>query len=248
MSIVLVGSTSGSVTLQEPAVAGTTVITLPSTSGTLLQSGTAVTPAQGGIGATATPANGQIPIGNGTNYTPATLTAGTGISVTNGAGSISIASTATSAVIQVKSTTKTDIFSSTSTSFTDVTGLSISITPTSASNKILVFMTLTCGSDTATVLVAFRLMRDSTAIDIGDAAGSRTQATGGAGRVNDVSDTYSINGVFLDSPATTSATTYKVQMMNNNGNTAFVGSNGLNADNPATGRYPSTITVMEVTP
>ena len=41
----------------------------------------------------AAPANGQIPIGNATNFTLATLTAGTGISVTNGAGSISIAST-----------------------------------------------------------------------------------------------------------------------------------------------------------
>lgn len=35
MSIVLVGSTSGSITLQEPAVAGTTVLTLPATSGTV---------------------------------------------------------------------------------------------------------------------------------------------------------------------------------------------------------------------
>jgi hypothetical protein len=52
MSLVLLGSTSGSVTLQEPAVAGSTVITLPATSGTLLQSGTTVTEAQGGTGTT----------------------------------------------------------------------------------------------------------------------------------------------------------------------------------------------------
>ena len=175
--------------------------------------------------------------------------AGNLITVPSTTGTMALTSQITSAgVIQVKSFTKTDIFSSTSTSYVDVTGLSVSITPTSASNKILVMMTLTCGSDTATIFVAFRLMRDSTAIDIGDAAGSRTRATGGAGRVNDVSDTYSINANFLDSPGLTSAITYKVQMLNNNGNTAFVGSNGLNADNPATGRYPSTITVMEVTP
>ena len=48
-------------------------------------------PAGGGTGIATTPANGQIPIGNGTNYTAATITAGTGITVTNGAGSISIA-------------------------------------------------------------------------------------------------------------------------------------------------------------
>ena len=45
----------------------------------------------GGTGITTTPTNGQLPIGNGTNYTAATLTAGAGISVTNGSGSITIA-------------------------------------------------------------------------------------------------------------------------------------------------------------
>lgn len=48
-------------------------------------------PAGGGTGITTTPTNGQIPIGNGTNYTAATITAGTGITVTNASGSITIA-------------------------------------------------------------------------------------------------------------------------------------------------------------
>ena len=43
MSIVMVGSTSGSITLQEPAVAGTTTINLPATSGTALVAPTALT-------------------------------------------------------------------------------------------------------------------------------------------------------------------------------------------------------------
>jgi hypothetical protein len=51
--------------------------------------------ANGGTGLSTTPANGALNIGNGTGFTRATLTAGTGISVTNGAGSISIASTIT---------------------------------------------------------------------------------------------------------------------------------------------------------
>lgn len=49
--------------------------------------------ANGGTGLTSTPTNGQIDIGNGTGFTRATLTAGSGISVTNGSGSITIAST-----------------------------------------------------------------------------------------------------------------------------------------------------------
>lgn len=48
-------------------------------------------PAHGGTGATGVPTNGQIPIGNGTVYVPATITAGTGVTVTNGSGSITIA-------------------------------------------------------------------------------------------------------------------------------------------------------------
>lgn len=46
----------------------------------------------GGLGITTTPTNGQIPIGNGTNYTAATLSAGSGVSITNAAGSVTIAS------------------------------------------------------------------------------------------------------------------------------------------------------------
>lgn len=45
---------------------------------------------QGGTGLTSTPTNGQILIGNGTDYTLATLTAGTNVSITNGAGTITI--------------------------------------------------------------------------------------------------------------------------------------------------------------
>ena len=47
--------------------------------------------ANGGTGLTSTPANGAIDIGNGSGFTRTTITAGTGITVTNGAGSISIA-------------------------------------------------------------------------------------------------------------------------------------------------------------
>jgi hypothetical protein len=52
-------------------------------------------PAQGGTGVSLTPTNGQLLIGNGTGYTLATLTAGSGITVTNAAGSITIANSST---------------------------------------------------------------------------------------------------------------------------------------------------------
>lgn len=60
----------------------------------------------GGIGINTVPSNGQIPIGNGATYTAATLTAGTGISITNGAGSIQISSSGV--VVTPAALTKTD--------------------------------------------------------------------------------------------------------------------------------------------
>jgi hypothetical protein len=57
--------------------------------------------ASGGTGLSSTPANGQLDIGNGTGFTRATITAGSGISVTNGAGSISIAATGGGTVTSV---------------------------------------------------------------------------------------------------------------------------------------------------
>lgn len=71
--------------------AGTTGLT-PSTATTgAITLGGALSVSNGGLGGTTTPTAGQIPIGNGTTYTIATITAGTGISVTNGSGAITIA-------------------------------------------------------------------------------------------------------------------------------------------------------------
>lgn len=54
--------------------------------------GTDVAVGDGGLGVSTTPTNGQIPIGNGTNYTIGNITAGSGIQITNGSGSITITS------------------------------------------------------------------------------------------------------------------------------------------------------------
>ena len=55
--------------------------------------GTAIGVAYGGTGLTATPTNGQLPIGNGSGYSLATLTAGTNVSISNTAGGITISAT-----------------------------------------------------------------------------------------------------------------------------------------------------------
>jgi len=88
------GSTSGSVTIAAPAVAGSTTITLPATSGTLLQSGTAVTVAQGGTGLTAG-TSGGVPYFSGTTTvaSSAALTAN-GVVYGGGAGNAPVATAA----------------------------------------------------------------------------------------------------------------------------------------------------------
>jgi hypothetical protein len=152
-----------------------------------------------------------------------------------------------SGVVQVKSATKTDTFTTSSTSFTDVTGLSVNITPTSASNLVLITGFITGQGTSGTNNLFFRLMRGSTAIAIGDTAGSRVRATG---QLSAFSVANALGGpfTFLDSPATTSATTYKVQVLVNAAGTGYVNRTEQDTDATTRERTISTITVMEVTP
>lgn len=147
-------------------------------------------------------------------------------------------------VLQVQSTTKTDTFTTSSSSFTDVTGLSVSITPKSTSSKILVLSSITGTGGTSTTNLFLRLVRDSTAIAVGDAAGSRTQATI---KVRDQDSQSSMSITHLDSPATTSAITYKIQVRNQGGSSVTYINRGV-ADGDAvdTARTVSNITAMEI--
>jgi hypothetical protein len=149
-------------------------------------------------------------------------------------------------ILQVVSTTKTDTFSTTSTSFTDVTGLSVSITPSSATSKVLIFAAASISADLNAMAAHARIVRDSTAIAIGDTAGSRTRVTWEVANGSGVNNAaYSM--VFLDSPATTSALTYKVDIRSNTGTATVVnGRSGSDTDGAGSGRSVSSITVLEV--
>jgi hypothetical protein len=148
-------------------------------------------------------------------------------------------------VLQVVSATKTDTFSTSSSSWTDITGLSVSITPTSSSSKILVMYNLMTG-ETISQFPLIRLVRGSTAIAVGDAAGSRAQVssvswTNGS---NNVANMQSMN--FLDSPSTTSSITYKLQTINTQPETVYVNRNARDSNVASEPRGVSSITVMEI--
>ena len=70
------------------------------TSGTITLAGTLAV-ANGGTGLTTAPTNGQLLIGNGTGYTLATLTDGTGISITEGAGTITVTNSAPDQIVSL---------------------------------------------------------------------------------------------------------------------------------------------------
>jgi len=146
---------------------------------------------------------------------------------------------------QVVSTNKTDKSTSTSTSFADISGMSVSITPTATSSKIYVVVNISFGT-TGNTYGGFKLLRGSTAIGLGNADGVKNQATFPASNgvlARALNSDFSI----LDSPNTTSATTYKVQVKINSGQTFNINSSGEDEDNTDTGfRYSSTITAMEV--
>ena len=196
MTVKLVGSTSGSVSLQAPASTSggaNRVLTLPDINST--------------------------------------------VDTTGRAGNI----------LQVVQTVKTDTATTTSTNTFVDTGLSVSITPSSASNKILVTANLNFSAGDMQN-IAWRLVRGSTDIYMGDAAGNRTRASG-AVRVSTNQDAEHQNctSVFLDSPNTTSATTYKVMWCRTySTSTIYMNRASEVTDNDDRTRVPSSILVQEV--
>jgi hypothetical protein len=150
-------------------------------------------------------------------------------------------------VLQVVSTTKSDTFTTTSSSYVDVTGLSVSITPSSVSSKILVLYDIQAYADPATHQALFQLNRGSTPIKIGDAAGGRLQITGADSSTNYYNASANTGGSFLDSPATTAATTYKMTICRAGGTSSDIACvNRGELDDTSRFRTASTITVMEI--
>jgi hypothetical protein len=143
-------------------------------------------------------------------------------------------------VLQVVSTTKTNTFSSSSTSFTDITDLSLSITPSSATSKIMVFANANGQGLDGSVTMAVRLVRGSTAISVGDAAAGKTQVSCAISRSANTLDAQSFVCNFLDSPNTTSATTYKLQAIGTGG-TFYI-----NVTDNDQYRFTSSITAFEI--
>jgi len=213
--IAISGASTGTATftIESPATSTNRTLTLPDNTGTIVTTGTTT-----GISASA--------ISTGT-LAAARLPAGT--------------------VLQVVNATKTDTSSTSSTSYTD-TGVTATITPSTTSNKILVTICVPTVGISNDNIAYFQLQRNGTSI---------IESTGGGlGETNDA--TFTIGGqqfspnnrqgdslsiTYLDSPSTTSAVTYKLQMkVQAGGGTMYV--NRWAADNNKSS--VATITLMEI--
>ena len=144
-------------------------------------------------------------------------------------------------VLQVVSTTLTTPFTSSSTSMTEITGLSVSITPSSTSSKILVIAHINGTNDVAVEGMYLQLQRDSTAIAVGT-GGSQNYSTSLYEATSNAFIVTNASVTVLDSPATTSAITYALYGKNPTVATFYI--NRTKASSVV--RYASTITVMEI--
>ncbi len=176
-SVTISGDTSGSIILQAPAVSGSTTLTLPTTTGTLVTS----------------------------NAMP------------------------TGSVLQVVNATSSTQVSTATNTYID-TGLTASITPSSSSNKILIFVNQSGVMKQVTAYVGLKLLRNSTSIVQFENQAAWTNSSS----TNDIG---ACGTTYLDSPATTSSVTYKTQF-NSAANTSLAFVNA--------GSEVSTITLMEI--
>jgi hypothetical protein len=179
MSLILQGSTSGSITLQEPAVAGSTVLDLPATSGTILTTGS----------------SGQV---------------------------IPKAALPTGSVLQVVTGTTATLASSSTTTYVD-SGLTATITPLYSTSKILVLVSqngITKNPSTTGSGLKLQLVRGSTVL-------IKIQGYAGYTESNSYNWIGGVSSCYVDSPATTSATTYKTQFANEtNASSVSINSDG----------------------
>jgi len=146
--------------------------------------------------------------------------------------------------LNIVQTVKTDTFAQNpSSAWIDITGLSVAITPTLSTSKILVQISIVGGGLTGVNEAKFRLVRGSTVIYAGDSAGNRSVGFAAA-IAHDASSTLTSSGTFLDTPSTASALTYKIQTFSNN--TVYVNRTSNDTDDANRLRGASTITVTEI--
>ena len=166
---------------------------------------------------------------------PDLATTGTASSSTFLRGDGAFAEAGGGKVLQVVSTQINSVFQTASNSFVDVTGFTADITPSASSSKVLIWLSSVIANSSSSTN-RFRLLRGST-----DLAPAEDGNGFWEGNISAMGNQHmSFQFCFLDSPSTTSATTYKLQTLVDSG-TMYVGSRPGGAN-----QCSSTITLMEI--
>lgn len=151
----------------------------------------------------------SIVLNGATGITTPDFTSAAGLDAADLTGTIASTRLPAGSVLQVVHSVMTSTFSTSSTSFVD-SGLTATITPTSSTSKIFALLTIsfqTHGSAGPDGSATFNLVKDSTQLQTWK---QRTYSYNASGVYLNVP-----NSAYMDSPATTSATTYKIQMLSN---------------------------------
>jgi len=160
---------------------------------------------------------------------------------------------AAGSIIQIVQTVITDTksYTANANTYADMPGFNCTITPSSSSNKVMIVVGIgALHQESGTI--AGKVMRGSTDIGVGDANGNRPRAGfrmyGSA--IYNTNHCGSYHFTFLDSPATTNATTYKLQTMGENGTSypVYLNRGVQDSDNAYSYRATtcSTMTLYEV--
>ena len=217
---------------------------LPAISGASLTALPATLPASSGVNLTALNATN---LGSGTVPT-ARLGTGTADGTTFLRGDQTYAAAGGGKILQVVQANKTDTWTSSANStWTDVTGLSVTTGPlASTSSRVLVMISIcVAGTDTNGIKIVDGSSADIAGF-IGDAAGSRIRSTTGNNYWANNYRVSPVTGNCIDSPSSTDAQTYKIQMYLSSASTMRVNYANNDADSNVYFRGVSSITAIEI--
>jgi len=152
----------------------------------------------------------------------------------------------TGKILQAVSTATANQFTTSSNTLTDCTPMTVNITPSATSSKVLVSVNMTVGG-TADNRTGIALQRGSTDIFQGADSSSR-QGTSSGSPVNEDNSVYNVAFQFLDSPSSTSELTYHIQVsaQASGSEVFYLNRTGTNADAQYAKHTASSITVMEI--
>jgi hypothetical protein len=194
-----------------------------------------------------------VPVTKGGTGLTSLGTANQVVAVNSGASALEFQDASSGGIVQLKSTTKLDGFGTSSSSPVDVTGLSVNITPSSTSNKVLVMCNANLSADAQSGgLLYLKIVRviggtttqlnESNSTDTYVHAHAEIEANTSYGYVGSIP----LNFQIIDSPSTTSQCTYKLQAWTNGSNTAIVGRSGRSPGNTSDIQHATQILAMEI--